>query len=119
MNYRPRAAYQQYRDTQVMSADPLQLVIMVYDLAIAGCNERNLEKVTRGLAQLRDSLNHEDGGQLAADLLSIYIYLADQARKGNYEHVAQMLKELRDTWAIARKQILQQSSSVEAYSVAA
>ncbi|RME60823.1 MAG: flagellar protein FliS [Caldilineae bacterium] len=98
---------QQYRQTQVMTADPLQLVIMAYDLAIVGCQERNLVKVTSALDALKDALNHEDGGQVAADLLSLYLYLADEARAGNFEQAAKFLRELRQTWATVRQQMMQ------------
>ena len=118
MSYRPRSVLQQYRETQVMTADPLQLLIMVYDFTIAACKEHNLEKVTRGLNELRDSLNHEVGGQVAADLLSLYLYMADQARQGEFEHVAGMLVELRDTWAAARERLAQETA-VPMMSVAA
>jgi len=108
MMYRQQnAAHQQYRQTQVMSSDPLQLVIMTYDIAIAGCRERNLFKVTAALNELRGGLDHEAGGQIAADLLSLYIYLADEARRGNYEMVGNFLQELRDTWAVARDRFVQ------------
>ncbi|RMH46828.1 MAG: flagellar protein FliS [Gammaproteobacteria bacterium] len=99
---------QQYRQTQVMTADPLQLVIMAYDLAIVGCQERNLLKVTSALDALKDALNHEEGGQVAANLLSLYLYLADEARSGNFEQVGEFLRELRQTWATARQQIILQ-----------
>ncbi len=100
-------ASQQYRQTQVMTTDPLQLLVMTYDYAIAGCRERNLEKVTAALKELRSALNHEEGGQIAADLLSLYLYMADQARQGHFDHVATLLQELRDTWSAVREQVLQ------------
>lgn len=102
------AAHQQYRQTQVMSSDPIQLVIMTYDIAIAGCREKNLSKVTSALNELRGSLNHEAGGQFTADLLGIYIYLAEEARQMNFDRVATFLQELRETWAAAREQVMQQ-----------
>lgn len=112
--------HQQYRQAQVMSADPLQLIIMLYDVALTGCKERNLEKVTSALSELRNSLNHDDGGQVAADLLSLYLYLADEARKGKYDEVAQILQELRDTWATARENLIQEvQQPTEMLSVAA
>ncbi|MGB5048597.1 MAG: flagellar export chaperone FliS [Caldilineaceae bacterium] len=104
--------HQQYRQTQVMSSDPLQLVIMTYDLAIAGCREKNLSKVASALNELRGSLDHEAGGQIAADLLGLYIYLAEEARQGNYEAVGNFLWELRDTWSTARERFVQQPQAM-------
>ena len=113
MYHQQKAAYQQCRQTQVMSSDPLQLVIMTYDVAITGCHEQNLLKITAALNELRGSLNHEVGGQIAADLLSLYIYLAEEARQGNYEAAGNFLRELRDTWAAARDRFVQQPQAVE------
>lgn len=112
MMYRqPGAAHQQYRQTQVMSSDPIQLVIMTYDFAIAGCREENLFKVTTALNELRGSLNHEVGGQFTADLLGIYLYLAEEARMRNFDRVAAFLQDLRDTWSAAREQVIHQPQS--------
>ena len=110
---------QQYRQTQVMSADPIQLVIMTYDLAIVGCQEGNLDKVTEALTALRSALNFDDGGQVAADLLGIYLYLADQARDGNYAEVERFLRELRQTWTTAREQFAAQPQMEPALTLAA
>lgn len=112
--YNAARASQQYRQTQVMTTDPLQLLIMTYDYAIAGCHERNLEKVTVALKELRSALNHEEGGQIAADLLSLYLYMADEVRKGHFEHVATLLQELRDTWVAVREQMLQPTPAMAA-----
>ena len=113
MMYRQHnAAHQQYRQTQVMSSDPLQLVIMTYDLAIAGCQEQNLFKLTAALNELRGSLNHNEGGQFTADLLGLYVYLAEEARQGNYESVGSFLRELRDTWSVARDRVVQQPQAM-------
>jgi flagellin-specific chaperone FliS len=109
MYYSPQQkANSQYQQTQIMSADPLQLLIMTYDYTIAGCRERNLEKVSRGLQELMDNLNHDEGGQFAADLLSLYFYMADLARHNKYDEAAGLLRDLRNTWAQAREQMFRQ-----------
>lgn len=106
--YRQQTAiHRQYRQTQVLSSDPLQLVMMTYDLAIAGCRERNLSKVVTALNELRGSLNHE-AGQISADLLALYVYLADEARLGHFDSAGSFLRELRDTWAVARERVVQE-----------
>jgi flagellin-specific chaperone FliS len=114
-SYPPRqgkafAAQQHYRQDQILSADPLQLLIMTYDYVLAGCRERNLEKVSRGLQELMDHLDHEAGGQVAADLLSLYHYLADLARHNQYDDAAALARDLRNAWAQAREQIVRQQA---------
>lgn len=104
-------AQQHYRQDQILSADPMQLLIMTYDFVIAGCRERNLEKVSRGLQELMDHLDHEAGGQVAADLLSLYHYLADLARHSQYDDAVAILRDLRNTWAQAREQLIRQQAA--------
>ena len=36
--------------------------------------------------------------------LRLYLYCADQARKGEYDEVAHLLRELRDTWTQVKEQ---------------
>lgn len=81
-----------------MSASPLRLVIMAYDAAIIGCEQRHLIKTTRALAVLRDALNF-DYAEIAGRLFSLYEWCADLARKGQYDEAARILRELRDAWA--------------------
>lgn len=89
---------QEYRYQDIMSASPLRLVIMAYDAAIIGCEQRDLIKTTRALAVLRDALNF-DYAEIAGRLFSLYEWCADLARKGQYDEAARILRELRDAWA--------------------
>jgi flagellin-specific chaperone FliS len=111
-------ANSQYMQTQILSADPVQLLIMTYDYVIAGCRERNLEKVSRGLQELMDHLNHDASGQVAADLFSLYLYIAELARHNQYDDAATLVRDLRNTWAQVREQMIRQQAA-PAMSIAA
>lgn len=55
-----------------------------------------------------DNLNHDEGGQFAADLLSLYFYIADLARHNQYDEASSLLRDLRNTWSQAREQMFRQ-----------
>lgn len=106
-------ANQHYLQTSIMSADPLQLVIMTYDVAIAGCRTQSKEKALRGIGELQVSLNHDVGGQMAADLLSLYIYCSELVRNALFEDALTILTDLRQSWVEVRKQMLAQPQGAE------
>lgn len=112
-------ANQQYIQTQIMSADPLQLVILTYDVAISSCRTHNRDKALRAVGELQVALNHEEGGQLAADLLSLYLYCTDLIRQNHYDEASKILSELRQTWVELRKQTLAQTEQPRMLSMAA
>jgi flagellin-specific chaperone FliS len=112
-------ANQQYVQTQVMSADPLQLVILTYDVAIAGCRARDMEKTHRAINELQVSLNHDEGGQIAADLLGLYLYCREITRQGDFDQALKILLDLRQTWVDLRKQMMNQPKPEMAMSLAA
>gem|GEM_PF-1603144 len=97
----PMAAVWEYRRHQVEGAGPLQRIIIVYDVALRACAQRDLARGTAALRVLEDGLNFS-AGQVAANLFSIYQYTADLMRSGNYDHAASLLRELRDAWAEAQ-----------------
>ncbi len=97
----PRAsanAAQSYLQNSVTTADPRKQILLVYDRAIAGCRQRDLDMAGRAVTELINGLNM-DAGPIAGSLLAIYQYCGELARKGQYEEVASMLQDLRDTWA--------------------
>jgi flagellin-specific chaperone FliS len=102
---RQQRASHQYLETQLMSADPLQLVILTYDVAIAACRSQQQARALQAVGELQIALNHEEGGQLAADLLSLYLYCTELIRQQQFEETDYLLSELRQTWVELRQQI--------------
>lgn len=119
-----------YRKTQIETATPPQLVLMLYEGAIRFCDRafeamkvqdleaqnENLIKVQNILGELLAALNQEAGGELAVNLRRIYLYLIEQLVLANlYDkqdtvvHVRDMLQSLRDAWAEASQKLLQQT----------
>jgi flagellar protein FliS len=114
------AAYQSVSaHSRVAGADPHALVLMLMDGAMErlagarGCMERGetarkvqlINSCTTLLAELRGSLNLQDGGSLAQNLGELYDYMLRQLTCANAENrveilaeVSSLLGEIRSAW---------------------
>jgi flagellar secretion chaperone FliS len=100
-----QAAYQkQYRQQDVMSASPLRLVIMTYDLAIRSCEQQDFAKAVKTISALRDALDL-DYPEVASGLFRLYQWCLDCIRKGDYASAITALTELRGAWAATEQQL--------------
>src|SRR5947209_5260624 len=112
----PRA----YRDSAVLTAPPERLVVMLYDgarrflhQAAAAMREDQIEishhKIRRAediIAHLRETLDHDQGGQIALRLSAIYSFCLRHLMQARFDRdatkidqVSEMLAQLRDSWA--------------------
>ena len=117
----PRA----YRESAVLSAQPEQLIVMLYDgarrflgqAAIAMGDgqvelaHRKLRRTEDILMHLREVLDMEQGGEIATRLQSIYMFCQSYLLKARLDRdpakidrVSAMLGELRDAWATIEQQ---------------
>lgn len=94
-----QSAIRSYRQNSVMSADPLKLILIAYDVAISGCQRQEPEKAWRAISELINALNL-DAGPIALKLLAIYEYCGELIRKKQYDEAANILRDLRDTWRV-------------------
>lgn len=109
----------EYRKQSVSSASPVQLVVMLYDAAIRNAElgriameggriqEQNdhLLKTQRILSELSCSLDMQQGGEVAQNLLGLYTYCLNQLTSANIDdkpepvrEVVKILENLRDAW---------------------
>lgn len=88
----------EYQRQGVASLTPIQLVIKLYDIAIAACYQNDRSRVRKALAELMASLNVEEGGDFSARMLRIYEYCMDQTVSGDLNEVRDLLLELRNAW---------------------
>ena len=116
--------YAQYKKTRVETASPAELITMLYDeavkslkLAVKAIEDKkpeiahnNIIKVQDILDELSFSINKEQGGEIAENLLSLYDYMKHQLIEANLKkettlvkEVCQMVEELRATWQEAAK----------------
>lgn len=72
---------------------------------LVGCNQHDLERTVTAVNLLRDTLDYNYAPDFAMGLYQLYTYFGEMARKGEYEELAKMLRELRTTWAQAKAQM--------------
>lgn len=111
--------YQMYKKVQIETANPLELVIKLYDGAIRfvtqakkGLEEHDYQLANNSLVRAQDiieelnmSLNMETG-EIAANLRNIYNFISDELVQANVhknskklEDVVRLLTTLRSAWA--------------------
>jgi flagellar protein FliS len=109
-----------YRQTQVQSRTPLELVVMLYDGALRFTDQAKsavlrrdvrarrdaLGRIIAIVGELQNTLDLERGGEIASGLDELYRYmnfrLLDAAAKNDIEaieDVRRVLETLRDGWA--------------------
>lgn len=120
MNYATQAA--QYREMQVTTASPEQLVVILYDHLLvclhrarsAVENERVdlridlLDRSRRVVSELLATLDHDRGGVIAKDLAALYAFLLGELvdigrdpRVERIDRVTAIVEELREAFAVA------------------
>jgi flagellar protein FliS len=116
------APYIQYQNTQVTTAGPEKILIMLYEgairfsrIALEKLEKKdiagkgiNIGKALAIVAELRSTLNHDVGGEISRSLERLYIYLIDELTQANINNsvtslvnVIKILNILRDTWVEA------------------
>lgn len=112
----------QYQHNQVMTASQEQILLMLYDGAIRFCRQAlvaseagkvgdklgRIAKVFAIVTEFSNTLNHEIGGEIAADLDGLYHFILRELNKARTdasgEHlrvVERLLVDLRATWGEA------------------
>jgi len=121
-------AFTAYRETGVRTASKGRLIVMLYDGAIkhitaaleringAGAvDTRELDKFNAAclkaqeiITELMVSLDMEKGGEIAGNLMSLYIFFNQELLQANIKRdraklaaVLRMMSTLRESWAIA------------------
>lgn len=125
MKHVPYSAASSYQKTQISQTDPVSLIVILYDGALSRIVQARqrfhkgdflygglaLTKTQAIVAELRKSLNHEEGGEIAANLDRLYGYLHDllvsairENRVEPLDEASALLSELRSAWAEIAKQ---------------
>ena len=117
-----------YRRTEVQSSSPVELVVMLYDGALRFVMEARdaierqdvrgrTDAVSRALAivaELQQTLNMQDGGEVARELDRLYTYVSTRlldvtarADTAAADEVTRLLRTLREGWSqIAAKGVV-------------
>ncbi len=109
-----------YRQTEVRSRTPLELVVMLYDGALKfmtaaqeairrgdiGARKTAISKTLAIVSELQSTLNMDQGGEIAASLDELYrwssVRLLDATVHNDpapIEEVAEVFRTLRDGWS--------------------
>ena len=111
-----------YRQQSVETAGPAQLVLMLFDRALVGILRarqangpgafevwnRELVRAQDILTELLVTLDHQAGGEIAANLSSLYTFCIERLIEANLrkdvailDEVDALVRPIRDTWAEA------------------
>ena len=94
-----------YKTQQILTASPLDLVILTYDAAIAGCGAKDMPRVLGACSSLRSALDFKAAPELAPRLLAIYEYCEECVRGQDFESPGWILQDLRSTWVEVRRRL--------------
>ena len=108
-----------YQEVDINTANPLQLVVILYDAAVRSLEEahrhmqrndvagrtRAINKCNDIISELQSSLNLQEGGEIAGSLNRLYDYMKRTLFKAGAEQnqelvaeVAKLLENLRSAW---------------------
>jgi flagellin-specific chaperone FliS len=87
-----------YLEQEIMAAGRVDLVIRTFEVAIAACNQGDVDKTLKALAVLEQGLNAHAFPELAETLSHIYRYCRDLVLKGAFREAQGYLDVLRDAW---------------------
>ncbi len=114
-----KSAFDEYKKTQVTTANQGKLIVMLYDGAIKFINialenmepqkydivNSNIIKAQDIITELLLSLNMKEGGEVSSNLFNLYIYFKKTLLDANIKkdpeilrHVQKLIKDLRDAW---------------------
>ena len=114
--------YNQYQNNHIATASREQILLMLYDGAIRFCKQakeaikdgdtankgKYISKAMAIITEFSNSLDHEIGGDIAANLDGLYTFMLKELSTANVNSDAKpidttcsMLCELRATWAEA------------------
>ena len=112
-------AHDAYVESRVLSADPLELVRLLYQTAIASVSSarrylaqgdiaarsRSISKVCEIVLELNSALDYERGGEISRRLAALYDYMLNRLLEANMQQsdspladVLSLLSTLAEAW---------------------
>ncbi len=111
--------FNEYKKTQITTANQGKLIVMLYDgaikflnIAIDNMNPKTYDVVNTNIIKAQDiitelllSLNMKEGGEISQNLFNLYLYFKKALLEANIKKdpekirsVLKLIKELRDAW---------------------
>lgn len=89
-----------YVAAQIQAMSPVQVMMQLYDFAVAACVAGDSRKASAALVELIAALdfNYED---IATGLYRLYEYCLREVKAERFESPHKILSDLRDTWHVA------------------
>jgi len=124
-------AYQKYKQTSVQSASREKILLMLYEGAIRFMKQAliaidkkdiadrgmNIGKAFDIINELNNTLNHEAGGAIAANLEQLYMFVSEQLTKSNatgqrkpLEDALKIMETLYTGWVEAIEKLKREES---------
>lgn len=95
-----RSKLNPYLANQILNASPEQLLIKVFDFAVVHSEKKDMIKTNNAIQELIGLLRFDDESykDLSINLIRLYQFCQEQARKSNFDIVTKILTELRESW---------------------
>ena len=89
-------ATNKYKEQQIKSASPTELITILYDMCLQACYRNDGQRVHDILGQLIKALNFDY--EMAGDMYSLYEYCQRAAQKGDFDEVESIIGNIREAW---------------------
>ncbi|MFH0975650.1 MAG: flagellar export chaperone FliS [Spirochaetota bacterium] len=114
-----KSPYNQYKQTEINTANQGKLIVMLYDgaikflkAAVENMNVKTYDVVNTNIIKAQDiitelllSLNMKDGGEISSNLFNLYLYFKKRLLEANIQKQPDIIQEvivhmslLRDSW---------------------
>jgi flagellar secretion chaperone FliS len=114
-----KSPYNQYKLTEINTANQGKLIVMLYDgaikflkIAVENMNVKTYDVVNNNIIRAQDiitelllSLNMKDGGEISTNLFNLYLYFKKRLLEANIQKNSKMIEEviihlslLRESW---------------------
>jgi flagellar secretion chaperone FliS len=104
----PRNAHNAYLESRILSAEPVELICLLYQGAISEVREarrhlqdknirarsKSISKVHDILSELTTVLDHKQGGEIAKNLARLYDYMMRRVTEANFKQIDEPLVEM-------------------------
>jgi flagellin-specific chaperone FliS len=81
----------------------MQLILIVYDVALTACGRRDGERARRAIIELIAALNF-DYEEIAVPLFRLYEYCLNAIGSGSFHEASKILRQLKEAWEAALRQ---------------
>lgn len=97
LNWNYRAANNQYLQQQAKTASPEKLILMLYDIGLRSCHNKDREKAAKVLVELITALNF-DYKEISLTFFDLYRFALDQVHNGRFDNAIMVFEGLRAVW---------------------